>query len=136
MNGLSIKSLILELRRRRTFRTAGFYIVGAWLVMQAADVFFPAWGLPDAAINVLLATAVLGFPLVLVFGWFYDVTADGIVRTPAAGADGAAAPLPLQRRDYLLRAAAGSPRLCGSSHGFLHHQSRGGSGTARSKPRR
>ena len=57
--------------------------MGAWLVMQAADVFFPAWGLPDAAINILLAAAILGFPLALVFGWFYDVTTHGIVRTPA-----------------------------------------------------
>ena len=29
-----------ELRRRRVFRTALLYVVGAWLVMQAADVFF------------------------------------------------------------------------------------------------
>jgi hypothetical protein len=58
--------LVRELRRRRVFRIAGFCIVGAWLVMQAADVFFPGWGRPDAAINILLVTAILGFPLALV----------------------------------------------------------------------
>ena len=107
MNGLSVKGLVHELRRRHTFRTAGLYIVGAWLVMQAADVFFPAWGLPEAAINVLLATAILGFPLALVFGWFYDITADGIVRTPAVGAEDVHDPLPLQRKDFVLLGALG-----------------------------
>ncbi len=94
-----------ELRRRRTFRTAGLYIVGAWLVMQAADVFFPGWGLPDEAINVLLVAAILGFPLALVFGWFYDVTLHGIVRTPSAPEEGRAVPQPLQRTDYLILGA-------------------------------
>jgi TolB-like protein/predicted Zn-dependent protease len=107
MNGLSLKGFVRELRRRHTFRTVGLYIVGAWLVTQAADVFFPAWGLPDAAINVLLATAILGFPLVLVFGWFYDITADGVVRTREAGTDDNQTPLALRRKDYVLLGAIG-----------------------------
>ena len=65
----------------------------------------PSCRRPDAAINVLLATAILGFPLALVFGWFYDITWEGIVRTPAAGADDAHNPLPLQRKDVVLLGA-------------------------------
>lgn len=107
MSGLSLKGLVKELRRRRTFRTAGLYIVGAWLIMQAADLFFPAWGLPDAALNGLLLTAILGFPVALVFGWFYDVTPDGIVRTPAADGAPETTSLPLQRQDYVLLTALG-----------------------------
>ena len=48
---------VKELRRRRVLTTAGLYVVGAWLVMQAADVFFPGWGIPDTGINVLLIAA-------------------------------------------------------------------------------
>jgi TolB-like protein/tetratricopeptide (TPR) repeat protein len=107
MAGLSVKGFVRELRRRRVLHTAGLYILGGWLVMQAADVFFPAWGLPDAAINVLLVTAILGFPVALVFGWFYDITANGIVRTPAVGARDEYTPLPLQRKDYVLLGALG-----------------------------
>ncbi|MGD8771740.1 MAG: hypothetical protein PVI25_01650 [Gammaproteobacteria bacterium] len=100
-----MKGFIRELRRRKVFRMAGFYIVGAWLVMQAADVFFPAWGLPDAALNILLIAAVVGFPLALVFGWFYDVTTHGVVRTPATDEGDVAGTVPLQRTDYLILAA-------------------------------
>ena len=84
--------LLRELRRRRVFTTAGLYVVGAWLLLQVADVLFPGWGLPDAAINVLFIAAVAGFPLALVFGWFFDITTHGIVRT--AGADDANAETP------------------------------------------
>jgi TolB-like protein/Tfp pilus assembly protein PilF len=98
-------AFVRELRRRRVFRTAGLYVVGAWLVMQAADVFFPGWGLPDAAINVLLVAAILGFPLALVFGWFFDITAHGIVRTPDPTAASGTDRLPLQRTDYAVLVA-------------------------------
>ena len=93
------------MRRRRVFRTAGIYIVGAWLLLQVADVLFPGWGLPDAAVNVLFVAAVIGFPLALVFGWFYDITAHGVVRTPSAEEEGAETPLTLQRRDYIILSA-------------------------------
>ena len=31
-----------ELRRRRVFRVAGLYVVAVWLLMQAANILFPA----------------------------------------------------------------------------------------------
>ncbi len=33
-----------ELRRRRVYRLAGLYIVGAWLVIQVVEMLFQAWG--------------------------------------------------------------------------------------------
>ena len=93
-----------ELRRRKVFRTAGLYIVGAWLVIQVADIFFPAWGLPETAIRYLFLAAAACFPVALVFGWFFDVTADGIVRTEAAG-DDETVDLGLKRFDYVILAA-------------------------------
>ncbi len=97
--------LLRELQRRRVFATAGLYVVGAWLLLQVADVLFPGWGLPDAAINILFVAAVAGFPLALVFGWFFDVTAHGIVRTAKADEEVSEIPLALGRRDYLVLAA-------------------------------
>jgi TolB-like protein/tetratricopeptide (TPR) repeat protein len=93
-----------ELRRRRVFRLAGLYIVGAWLVIQVADVSFPAWGLPETAIRYLFIAAITGFPVALVFSWFYDITPQGIVRTEPAG-KAEAVDLRLKRADYLVLAA-------------------------------
>jgi TolB-like protein/predicted Zn-dependent protease len=101
----SMSRFMGALRRRRMLSTAGLYVVGAWLVMQAADVFFPGWGIPDAAINVLLLAAILGFPVALVFGWFFNITTSGIMRTMPVGPDGVGGPRPLEGKDYLVLGA-------------------------------
>ncbi len=97
-----MKGLIHELRRRRVFTTAGLYVVGAWLILQVADVLFPGWGLPDAAVNVLFIAAVAGFPLALVFGWFFNITTHGIRRTVPMGAGDAGEPRPLKGNDFFV----------------------------------
>jgi TolB-like protein len=100
-----MQRLFIELRRRRVFRTAALYIVGAWLVLQVADVVFPALDIPERAVRYVLFGAVFGFPAVLVFGWFFDIGAEGISRTQPAGPGEAAASLPLRRIDYALLVA-------------------------------
>jgi TolB-like protein len=93
-----------ELRRRRVYRLAGLYIVGAWLIIQVADISFPAWGVPETALRYLFIAAAACFPVALIFSWYYDVTSKGIVRTEAA--DGSElADLKLTRADYLVLTA-------------------------------
>lgn len=93
-----------ELRRRRVFRLVGLYIVGAWLVLQVASTFFPAWDIPDSALRYLIIAAILGFPIALVFGWLFDITAEGIIRTENAR-PGERTDYSLKRTDYLILAA-------------------------------
>lgn len=94
----------LELRRRGVYRMAGFYIVGAWLVIQVADVFFPAWGLPETAIRFLIIATISCFPIALIFSWVFDISASGNVRTEPADS-GAAFDNSLKRTDYVVLAA-------------------------------
>lgn len=93
-----------EMRRRRVFRLAGLYIVGAWLVIQVADISFPAWGIPETAIRYLFVAAAACFPVALIFSWYYDITSRGIVRTEPAGAD-VSVDLSLKRSDYIILTA-------------------------------
>jgi len=86
-------SFFKELRRRGVLQTIVMYIVGAWIILQASDVLFPGAGIPDTAIKYVFVGAVLGFPLVLVFGWMYDISSKGILRTPHADAGDTGAPL-------------------------------------------
>jgi len=96
--------LLHDLRRRRIFRLAGLYVVGAWVVIQVAEALFQAWGVPESALRFLFIAAVLCFPIALVFGWIYDVTSHGIVRTAAADPEDTA-DLSLKRQDYLILSA-------------------------------
>jgi TolB-like protein/tetratricopeptide (TPR) repeat protein len=79
--------LLLEMRRRQMFRLIGLYIVGAWVVIQVADIAFPTWGIPDSAMRYLFLAALLCLPIALVFGWIFDIRSDGIYRTRKAGPD-------------------------------------------------
>jgi TolB-like protein len=93
-----------ELRRRRVYRMSGFYVVGAWLIIQVADVFFPAWGLPETALRFLIIATILCFPIALVFSWTFDLTTSGIVKTEPAD-PGEIFDNSLKRTDYLVLAA-------------------------------
>jgi TolB-like protein len=93
-----------ELRRRRVYRMSGFYIVGAWFIIQVADVFFPAWGLPETALRFLIVAAILCFPIALVFSWTFDITTSGIVKTEPADL-GEIFDNSLKRTDYVVLAA-------------------------------
>ena len=95
--------LLADLRRRRVFRLAGLYIVGAWVVIEVSSVFFPAWGIPDTALRYLFIAAALIFPIALVFSWIFDITPRGIVRTRPA-VPGEYVDLSLRRIDYMLLA--------------------------------
>jgi TolB-like protein/Flp pilus assembly protein TadD len=93
-----------ELQRRRVFRMSGFYVVGAWLVIQVGDVFFPAWGLPETAVRFLILATILCFPIALVFSWTFDISTSGIVKTEPA-VPGDTFDNSLKRTDFVVLAA-------------------------------
>jgi len=96
-------SFLQELRRRKVFRLAALYIVGAWVVLQVADLAFESWNIASSALRYVWLGAVLGFPVALVFAWRYDITTRGILRTPPADV-GEHIDLSLRRADYLILA--------------------------------
>ena len=95
--------LLQELRRRKVFRLAALYIIGAWVVLQVADLAFESWGIASSALRYVWLGTTLGFPIALVFGWRYDITTNGIVRTPPAD-DSSQIDLSLRRSDYIILA--------------------------------
>jgi TolB-like protein/Tfp pilus assembly protein PilF len=70
--------LVSELRRRNVFRMAALYIVASWLVMQVAEVLIGLANLPDWFGPGVLGVLSIGFPIALVFSWFYEITPEGI----------------------------------------------------------
>jgi len=94
-------SFLQELRRRKVFRLAALYIVGAWVVLQVADLAFESWGISSSALRYVWLGAILGFPIALIFGWRYDITSRGIVRTPPVDAS-TQIDLSLRRTDYVI----------------------------------
>jgi len=71
--------LFSELQHRRVFRTVAAYAVVAWIAVEAADVIFPALGIPDTVLTGLIVLTLAGFPLVAILAWLFDVTSEGVV---------------------------------------------------------
>ena len=73
-------SFFAELKQRNVFRVAIAYILAAWVLLQIADVLFPALTLPEWGIRFVAALLILGFPLAIFFAWAYELTPDGLKR--------------------------------------------------------
>ncbi len=73
-------SFFKELKRRNVFRVGIAYLVVAWLVMQVADVVINNIGAPDWLFQSILLVLGVGFPVVLVFAWAFEMTPDGVKR--------------------------------------------------------
>jgi len=71
-------SLFTELKRRNVFRMAALYAVASWLVMQVAEVVMTLAALPTWTGQALLALLAVGFPIALIFSWFYELTPEGL----------------------------------------------------------
>jgi len=79
------RSLLSEMKRRRVFRTTVGYVVAGWVLVQVADVLLPAFGGPSWGVRAITTALVVGFPMMLILSWLFDVGGDGIVRTSDAG---------------------------------------------------
>ena len=82
---------LAELRRRHVFRVAVGYAAFAFVVLQLGEIVLPAFSeqLPSAefALQLMVVFAVLGFPVVMVLAWVFDVTTEGIRVTSALDRD-------------------------------------------------
>ncbi len=70
--------LVSELRRRNVLRMAVLYVIAAWVILQVADVLIDLAKLPDWIGTTTLALLAVGFPIALIFSWFYEITPAGI----------------------------------------------------------
>ena len=71
---------IRELRRREVFRTAGLYVGVCWILIEASSVLLPTFDAPEWIMRAIVIAAIVGFPVMLVLAWLYDVTDHGIER--------------------------------------------------------
>src|SRR6266496_5960473 len=73
-----LNNFFSELKRRNVYKVAIAYAVVAWLVIQAASIFLPAFNAPQWAMQIVILILVVGFPIALVFSWAFEITPEGI----------------------------------------------------------
>lgn len=74
-------SFFSELKRRNVVRVSIAYVVVSWLLIQAAGVLEPALLLPDWVDRVVTVLLLIGFPIVILFAWAFELTPEGVKLT-------------------------------------------------------
>lgn len=73
-------SLLTELKRRNVIRVAIAYGVAAWFVLQLSDVVLENIGAPGWVMQSIMLVLAIGFPLVVILAWAFEMTPDGIKK--------------------------------------------------------
>ncbi|HZR05526.1 MAG TPA: tetratricopeptide repeat protein [Candidatus Udaeobacter sp.] len=74
----TLKNFFSELKRRNVYKVAVAYAVVAWLLIQAASIFFPAFDAPPWVMKIFIIVIIFGFPVALVLSWAFEITPEGI----------------------------------------------------------
>ncbi len=80
-NRSGIHQFFAEMRRRHVVRFAIWYCAAAFVVLQLAEIVFPAFGIGENGLRMLVIGVVLAFPPSIILAWVFDITAEGIKRT-------------------------------------------------------
>jgi TolB-like protein len=75
-----MKALFAELKRRNVIRIGIFYVAGAWLILQIADVMLEIVDAPEGSLRLIAIILALGFPFALLLSWAFEITPEGIKR--------------------------------------------------------
>jgi len=73
-------SFLEELNRRNVVKVAVLYVVASWLILQVADVLSSLLPVPEWTGSLVFIFLALGFPLVMIFSWVYELTPEGLKR--------------------------------------------------------
>lgn len=82
-----LNALIQELNRRNVFKAALSFIVAAWVFLQAAALIFPILNFSEAVLKGAFILLIIGFPLWLIFAYFFEITPEGLRRTEDVAPD-------------------------------------------------
>jgi tetratricopeptide (TPR) repeat protein len=80
----TLGSRVAAIKRRRGFRVMAGYALFCFAVLLVIEPVMHAAGLPDRMLKEALVVLVMGFPVVVILSWVYDLTVQGVKRTPSA----------------------------------------------------
>lgn len=96
-----VTKFIRELRRREVFRSAGLYVGICWILVEGASIVLPTFDAPDWMLRALIIAVLVGFPVMLVLAWVYDVSDRGIV-VQAEATDTIVMPFGDRKSDFIV----------------------------------
>jgi TolB-like protein/Flp pilus assembly protein TadD len=76
-----LSAVLTELNRRKVLRTLGAYAVAVFVALQLMDAAVEPLRLPDWLPTLVVIILILGFPVVFILAWYFDITSEGVKKT-------------------------------------------------------
>jgi hypothetical protein len=73
-------SFFAELKRRNVIRVGIAYAVAAWFLLQISDLVLGNIAAPGWVIQAIMLLLAIGFPMVVIFAWAFEMTPEGIKK--------------------------------------------------------
>jgi adenylate cyclase len=70
-----------QLKHRNIIRVGILYLVACWLILDPVHVVFHMLEVPAWANRLVVILLAIGFPVVLLFAWVYEITPEGLKPT-------------------------------------------------------
>jgi len=80
-----ISAIVAELSRRKVPRAVGAYAVAVFALLQLMDAAVEPLRLPDWLPTLVVIVLILGFPVVFLLAWQFDITPGGVRRATSTG---------------------------------------------------
>ena len=75
-------SLWQELKQRRVVRVVTVYLASAFAILEGTDIITTQLGLPSWPVTLVMILLACGLVVAIILSWIYDITPEGIVKTP------------------------------------------------------
>ena len=95
-------SLFEELKRRNVIRVGIAYAVASWVLLQVVDLVFEYITAPAWIMQVFMLALAIGFPLVLILAWVFELTPEGIKLETAVDRSQSVAPQTGRKLDRII----------------------------------
>jgi TolB-like protein len=96
-----------ELRRRNVIKVGVAYLVVAWLLAQVVGLVLPTFEAPPWITQTVIFLLILGFPIILIVAWAFEITPDGLRLTASVPKSESMTPVTGQRLNYVVTALLG-----------------------------
>jgi len=78
----NMNSFFQQLKERKVTKTTIGYAVVAFIIMQLVEILFPIFEFPTWTSKFVIIILFLGFPIVIVLSWVFDIQDDKIEKSP------------------------------------------------------
>jgi TolB-like protein len=91
-----------ELKRRNVVKAGIAYLVVAWLLAQVVQLVLPTFNAPEWTVQTIIFLLILGFPVVLIIAWAFEITPEGVKLTANLPRSESTTSVTGQRLNYLV----------------------------------